>query len=58
MYVLQVNVGDSLISNASIVKLTKVMVDNRLSFESHLTKSRKKVRHKCHALARTLSYIF
>ena len=47
-----INVRGSPISNKEIVKLLRVTVDNKLSFEPHLNLVCKKVSQKLHALAR------
>ena len=49
---LKINVKGSAISNEKIVKLLRVTVDNKLSFEPHLNLICKKVNQKLHAFAR------
>ena len=48
---LKINVNVSLINNEKIVKLLRVAVDNKLSFEPHLNLICKNVSQKLHALA-------
>ena len=54
---LKINVKSSLISNEKIVKLLRVTVDNKLSFESQLNLVCKKVTQKLHALSRVSKFI-
>ena len=54
---LKININGSLINNEKIVKLLRVTVDNKLSFEPHLNLVCKNVSQKLHALAR-VSTIF
>lgn len=49
---LKINVGGSLVCNEPTVKLFRMTVDSKLSFEPHLSTVCKKVSHKLHALAR------
>ena len=54
---LKINVKGSLISNETILKLLRVTVDNKLSFEHHINLVCKKVSQKLHALARVSKFI-
>ena len=54
---LKINAQGSLISNEKILKLLGLTVDNKLSFELHLTLVCKKVSQKPHALARVSKFI-
>ena len=54
---LKINYKGSPISNEKIVKLLRVTVDNKLSFEPHLDLVCKKVSPKLHALARVSKLI-
>ena len=54
---LKINVRGSPISNQKIVKLLRVTVDNKLSFEPHLNLVCKKVSQKLHAIVRVSKFI-
>ena len=53
---LKINVKGSAISNEKIVKLLRVTVDNKLSFEPHLNLVCKKVNQKLHPFARVSKF--
>ena len=52
-----VNIGDSVIGNTKEQKLLGVVIDNRLNFESHISKLCKKADNKLSALARVSGYM-
>ena len=54
---LKINVQGSLISNVKVVKLQRVTVNNKLSFEPHLNLVQKKVSQKLHAFARVSKFV-
>ena len=51
-----VNIGDSVIGNTKEQKLLGVVIDNRLNFESHISKLCKKAGNRLSALARIPGY--
>ena len=53
----KVNVGDSIITNSEEEKLLGVVIDKRLSFETHISKLCKKADNKLSALARISGYM-
>ena len=54
---LKINIKGSPMSNEKIVKLLRLAVDYKLSFEPHLNLVCKKVSQKLHALARVSKFI-
>ena len=52
-----VNIGDSVIENTDEEKLLRVTIDNKLTFETHISKLCKKAGNKLFALSRLSAYI-
>ena len=52
-----ISIGDEEITGSKSVKLLGVIINNKLNFSEHVTKSCNKANQKLHALARIAKYL-